>query len=40
MKRIMIILLLVFVAFSAGAADFRDVEWGMSKAKVTGRETT
>lgn len=38
MKKIMIILLLVFVAFSANAADFRDVEWGMSKIEVAGRE--
>jgi hypothetical protein len=34
----MIILLLVFVAFSANASDFRDVEWGMSKIEVAGRE--
>jgi hypothetical protein len=34
----MIILLLVFVAFSANAVDFRDVEWGMSKIEVAGRE--
>jgi len=38
MKNFLVLLLLITMTFSAGAADFRDVEWGMSKAEVTGRE--
>lgn len=39
MKKL-IILLVLLVTFTGvvGAADFRDVEWGMTKAEVTGRE--
>jgi hypothetical protein len=29
---------LVFVAFSASAADFKGIEWGMSKVEIAGRE--
>jgi hypothetical protein len=38
MKKFLILLLLITITFSANAADFRDVEWGMSKAEVAGRE--
>jgi hypothetical protein len=38
MKKFLILLLLITITFSANATDFRDVEWGMSKAEVAGRE--